>query len=104
MISKEQLDELETLHGRIAHVRSLREGEWEVVLKKPRRADYKMFRSQSHNAAQASDATEILVRKLVVYPSADEFMALLEEYPAIPEACSGAVGMLVGISAAADSK
>lgn len=104
MLTQEQIQELEVQHGRIAHVRSRTEGEWEVVLKKPKRSDYKMFRSQSHNSSQAADAQEILVRKMVVYPDADAFMAMLEEYPAIPEACTGAVALLTGLAAAADSK
>ena len=104
MLSQEQLQELEAQHGRIAHVRSRTEGEWEIVLKKPKRSDYKMYRTQSSNPRDLLDAQEILVRKMLVFPDADTFAAMLEEYPAIPEACTMAVVNLTGMAVAADSK
>lgn len=105
MINKEQLSELEATHKRIAHVQGKgTPTPWEVVLRKPTRAEYKHYRSQSNNPAQTADAQEILVRKLVVHPSAEAFDVMLEEWPGIAEACGNAISILAGFSAAADAK
>lgn len=88
-LTQQQLDELEATHGRIAHVRS-KQGEWEVVFRKPTRAEYKQYRARHHNPMQVADAQEILARQTVVYPSKEAFDALLEVWPAIPETASEA--------------
>jgi hypothetical protein len=99
------LKALETTHGDIAHVKGRKvEGEdgkssvpWEVVFRKPKRAEYKMFKSRLRDPRYASDAQEELSQRCVVYPSVDEYEALLEKYPAIPEAASEAFMALVGL-------
>lgn len=103
MLSKEEIEQLEATHKRIAVVRSV-DGEWCVVYKKPTRAQYKQFRSRNHDENQVADAAEQLARQLVVYPSPEAFDALLEEWPAIPEASSKALLRLMGMSTAPDSK
>jgi len=102
-ITQEELDKLEATHGRIAHLRG-KGGTWEIVLRKPNRAEYKQFRSRSNNPELAPDAQEQLARQCVVYPSRDAFDALLEEWPAIPEAASKAFSNLMGLAVEADSK
>lgn len=105
MIPKEKIEELESMHKRIAVLRGVGDPPaWEIVLRKPSRAEYKMFRAQIMNPAQAPDAQEILVRKCVVFPDAAGFDALLEDYPAIPEAASEAIKRLTGLGAAEDTK
>ena len=109
MISQEEIDKLETDHKRIAVVRSSEKDangqpEWAVVYKRPDRATYKLFRAQINNETLAPEATERLARKLVVYPSTDAFEALLEEWPAIPEASSKALLRLMGMQAEPDLK
>lgn len=105
MIPKEKIEELEATHKRIAVVRGNGDPPaWEIVMRKPTRAEYKMFRAQLTNPAQAPDAQEILVRKCVVYPDAAAFDAMLEDYPAIPEAVGDALRRLIGLGAAEDTK
>lgn len=100
-ITQEKLDELEVLHKRIAHVKgrpnAKGEPEWEVVYRKPKRAEYKMFRRNASNEQAKSEAQEILARQLVVYPELSAFDALLEDYPGIPEASSKAFVCLNGM-------
>jgi hypothetical protein len=109
-LSKDQLAELEEKHGRIAHVvgkavSSFREPakaptpSWEVVYRRPRRAEYKLFRANANNPARKADALEILARQCVVHPPPEAFDALLDEYPAIAEASSDALMDLTSMSA-----
>jgi len=96
MLSKEQLDQIEEKYKRVAHLKGKGEPPpWEMVLRKPTRAEYKMFRSQTHNPAQVADAQEMLVRKLCVFPV--DVDALIEEWPGIPEACGKAIQHLTGL-------
>ena len=109
MISAEDLAKLEADHKRVALVKSFDktpdgEPEWCVVYKKPNRGQYKQFRSRINNESLAPDATEQLARALVVYPSPEAFDALLEEWPAIPEASSKALLRLMGMAAEPDLK
>lgn len=106
-VTKEILDELEVKHKRIAHLKGKSDDgapPWEIVIRKPSRAEYKQYRAQSHNQATVADAQEILVRKIAVYPTGDALEALLDDWPAIPEACGKALGALTGLSAAEDVK
>lgn len=81
MLTKDQLDELEKAHEVIRHVVGL-DKKWEIVFKTPARKDFKQFRAQSQ---QTPDAQEILLKKCVVYPPADQFDALLDKFPGIAE-------------------
>lgn len=108
MLTQEQLDELETKHGRIAHIRGKTPAPtaknpspqcpWEVVFRKPKGTDYKYFRKLAHNPATVSDAQEWLARATVVYPSREAFDALLEDYPGIPEIAAKPLGELAGFA------
>lgn len=51
-----------------------------------------------HSSDQASEAQEYLARVCVVVPSREGFDTLLEDYPAIPEACAKAIGELTGFA------
>jgi hypothetical protein len=93
------LTELEAKHKRIGVVTHPDGKSWVVVLRKPTRAEYKMFRSNSNSPQKASDAQEIHCRSTVVYPPSKEaFDALLEEWPGIPEACGKTIIELAGMS------
>jgi hypothetical protein len=102
-LSQQQIDEFEAQHKRIAHLRG-KDDTWEVVFRKPTRAEYRRFKSQINDPTQQSDAAEQLARQLVVYPSREAFDALLEDWPAIPEAASKAFLALSGMNTEADGK
>jgi hypothetical protein len=99
LLSPEQIEELRKTHGRVAVVTG-KDDAWQVVYKKPSRADYKRFRAMSHRPEQASEAQEMLALKCVVHPSAEALDALLEDYPGIPEASGKALGELAGVTGA----
>ena len=103
MLTDEQLADLEAQHGRIARVRG-QSNTWEVVFRKPSRAEYKQFRGRVNNPQLAADAQEQLARQCVVHPSKEAFDALLEDWPAIPEAASKAFSALMGLAVDEDLK
>lgn len=108
-ITKEVLDSLREKHKRIAHIksaRSLEDGkpEWEFVIRSPKRSEYKQFRSQVHNESRKAEATEILVRQLVIFPTAEEFDALMEDWPALCDGCGGTLNALAGAEQVEEGK
>jgi hypothetical protein len=108
MLSKDQLSELETKYGRVAHVLGkwpngtppggTVEPPWECVFRKPNRAEYKRFRSMISNDSQRSDATEHLARACVVFPTREAFDALLEDWVSAADACGNALGEIAGLA------
>ncbi len=110
-ISAEKLAELDAKYGadKIAHVKAKRtrtegEGEatvtlpiWECVFRKPTRAEWKAYKRAVHDKAELPDAQENLARKCAVEPHHQEFDALLEDWPAIPEAAVKAFDVLLGM-------
>ena len=109
-ITTEVLDALREKHKRIAHVKSARTNgdgktpEWEFVIRSPKRSEYKQFRSQVHNEARKAEATEILVRQLVIYPTPGEFDALMEDWPALCDGCGGTLNALAGAEQVEEGK
>ena len=85
MLSPEQLNDLETKYTTTIHIKG-KSGKWEVVLRKPKRIEWKRVRSMMHNPQMVADAGETMLRICCVHPAGDALDALLEEYPAIPEA------------------
>lgn len=61
---------------------------WEIVIRKPERKDYKLFRSNAQRPEKRDMAQEILLRSCLVSPLLKDFDRLLDEYPGIPEAPS----------------
>lgn len=87
MLSAQDLDKLrEQNPNGIVHLVG-KDGRWECVFRSPTRGEYKMFRAAAHNSARVADANEALARQTVVHPpSREAFDALLDRFPAIPEA------------------
>lgn len=104
-VTQTLLDDLEAKHKRVAHLKGPGDPvPWEVVIRKPTRPEYKQFRAMSHNPSQVSEAQEVLIRKICVYPERDALDALLDDWPGIPESCGKAIASLAGISAQEDVK
>ena len=88
MLSKTDLDKYRAEHPRgIVHLIGKAQT-WECVFQIPTRNEYKMFRANSHNPSRVADANDTLAIQTVLYPEREAFQALLETYPAIPEAFS----------------
>ncbi len=105
MISEDQVKELETKHGRVAHLKGYGSPPpWELVLRKPSRQEYRAFRAKSHNPQTLPDAQEDLVRCCsVLPPRGPDLDALLEEWPGIPEAAGKAITRLTGMAVSDDN-
>ena len=109
-LTPEILAALREKHKRIAHIKSARtqaDGktpEWQFVIRSPKRSEYKQFRSQVHNEARKAEATEILVRQLVIHPSGDEFDVLMEDWPALCDGCGGTLNALAGAEQVEEGK
>lgn len=88
MLTKDDLDEFRTKYPQgIVHIVG-KDNRYECVFRAPTRSEYKMFRANAHNDTRKADANETLARQCVVHPSKDAFEALLDKFPAIPEALS----------------
>lgn len=86
MLTKDELDKLrEQNPGGIVHLVGAGD-RYECVFRTPTRAEYKMFRANLHNDARKADANEVLAMQVVVHPSREAFGALLDRFPAIPDA------------------
>jgi len=108
--TEEEIAALDAQYKRTAVVKAVRSnGEgpiWCVVLRKPSRPEYKLWRSQTHDEGLKADSQELLVRKLIVWPKLDAagIEALLDDWPGIPEACGQALLDLTGAAGKADVK
>lgn len=95
MLSKDELDKLRADHPQgIVHLigktlPGAREPAWECVFRAPNRNEYKMYRANAHNRDRVADAGDALAIQTNVYPGREAFQALIEKFPAIPEALTG---------------
>ena len=114
MLTQDNLEQLEAEYKRILHIVGA-DNAWEIVLRKPKRDEYKQFRSRTHNPAQVADAQEILCRNIIVavgnvmaLPNTPQnvqkvreaFNELLEDFPGVAEAAGveDALQALVGMA------
>jgi len=105
VVSKEKLEELEALHKRIGVVTHPDGKSWYVVLRKPKRAEYKLFRANSNNPQLQAEAQEKLFKCTCVVPATQpEIEALLDEWPGIPEACARMFIELAGMAGVEEGK
>lgn len=104
-LTKQQIDDLEATHKRVAVLRGKPEPgnagpSFEIVLRRPTRMEYKQFRAMAHDPVKKPEAQEQLAIKCCVYPaSREDFSAILDDWPGIPEAASKAIVALTGMEA-----
>jgi hypothetical protein len=100
MLTTDAIEELRAKYGRIHHhIDPLTDPPtYEVVFRKPSATEYKIFRSQLFNESSRDKAFEVLARKIVVHPSAEQFDALLTEWPGIAEQCAKPIQALAGVT------
>jgi hypothetical protein len=106
MLSEEQIKAYEAQHTDIAHVLGPRatptaEPAWELVMRRPKKGEYRRYKTELASDRTKVDANENLVRALVIFPDAMTFDKLLDKYPAIvdSEPVHKALGQFVGIEA-----
>jgi hypothetical protein len=113
MLTKEQLAEYEKQYPEMEHVKgppkkgSESEPQWEIVLKRPGRANYKRFKAKLHEGPlQKSEAMETLVKAALAYPSPEAFEALLETHYGICESkgVNVAIDRLCSMSSSDEAK
>lgn len=67
-----------------------------IVVKPPTKIQYKRFKDTATNEKKKAYATEDLVRDCLVFPSLEQFNALLEKRPALPDVFGAAVLNIAG--------
>ena len=100
-----KLEELEALHKRIGVVTHPDGKTWAVVLRKPTRNEYKLFKANANNPAATSESQERLFKATCVLPAGlPAIEVLLDDWPGIPEACSKTFSMLAGMTGIEEGK
>lgn len=103
--SAEAIASLEAKYGRIAVNSDPTGTQWCIIIRKPKRAEYREFRDTMGKPGASSSAQETLIKRTCVYvggfPNLD---ALLEEWPGAADACGGSVVQLVGLAAVEQGK
>jgi hypothetical protein len=105
VIPQAKLEALEAQWKRIGVVTHPDGKSWAVVLRKPTRSEYKLFKANANNPATTPEAQEKLFKATCVLPEGQPAIeALLEEWPGIPEACGKTFQMLAGMSGVEEGK
>ncbi len=93
-LTPEIIEQLKSEHGEISLVEGL---EHEIVVKCPTPGEYKRFRTLSAEKKTRDKGRDGLMTDCVVWPDAEEFMALTESRPGYPDTILNVVLDLAGI-------
>lgn len=90
MLSEEQVKEYESKHGDVVHCVGPRatptaEPAWELVMRRPKRAEYRFYKTNLQSDRTKVDANTILLSQCTVFPDPVALDALLEKFWAIPD-------------------
>ena len=98
IVPAEKQAELEAKWGTLSALRH-RSKPLAVILREPKRGEYKMWRAGIHDQRKKADAQETLFKQICVFPeSAMAVEALLDQWPAVPEACTDLIERLSGLT------
>jgi hypothetical protein len=78
--------------------------EFECMVKRPPRGEWKRFRAMSSDEAQRSEALEMLTKACIVHPPLPEFMKLLDQRPGLTEAIGAELVEVAGLVQGASTK
>jgi hypothetical protein len=85
-IEKEKLDDLKKTHGRVVHLSDTDEEDnsllWEAVFRVPTKREFDTYTAKN-DQGQGTKGLEQLARTIVIFPSREEFDALLEKFPGL---------------------
>lgn len=101
MLDASLVDRLKAEHGEVYLVRAAGA---EVVVRPPRRAEYRRFRALVMDESRRADALERLVRDCTVHPAPEELDDLLERKPALAEVVGAKLLELAGAQEEAEIK
>lgn len=99
MLTEDQLKDLESKFPGCARVVGPGEA-FEIIVRKPTRQEYRMWRTKVANPQTLPDASEELIRQCAVHPDRAGVEALFNEFPAIAESdgAQAAIKRLTGMS------
>lgn len=98
-ITDEQLKKLKADNpGESLHLLSNPDTDDHIVCKGPSEGEWKRFRATGPTALERIVAYRNLVTACLVYPSREEFSALLAERPALAETFAGELSEIAGVS------
>lgn len=104
IVSAEKQAELEAKYGELRALRHASKP-LAVVLREPRRAEYKMYRAGAINERTRPEAQETLFKQICVFPEgAAAIEQLLDAWPAAPEACTALIDKLAGLTGVEQGK
>ena len=95
------IDKLKSEHGECKLIKT---NNLEIVIRRPKRGEYKRFMRSVSSDRDKSDAIETLVKDCVVHPSLKEFDALLDMLPALCEELGEHVLEMAGLSGKAQAE
>ena len=91
--SEDTIQRLKAEHGELYE---LEVRGYAVLFRPPRRAEYRRFRALALDEQKRAEALERLTRDCVVWPTPEEFDALLERLPALGEVIGAKLVELAG--------
>jgi hypothetical protein len=103
--SKEETDKLQAAYGKVYLLEAKFEGvTYEVAVRRPRRAEYKAYRSAAFAPDKKEFAVETLLLDVLVSPSREEFDKMLDAFPAGTEVFGAKVVEMLGNNVEASAK
>ena len=104
LVSAEKQAELEAKYGELRAMRH-HSKPLAVILREPKRGEYKMYRAGATNERTKADAQETLFKQICVVPEGPAAVEqLLDQWPAAPEACSSMIEKLAGLTGVEQGK
>jgi hypothetical protein len=101
-LDEAKLAELQSQSKTKIHV--IKVGEKEIVLRQLDRMEYRKFKSDKDDERKRLDLAELLVMGHLVYPSAAEFEALLEDKPALVDILGAQLLSIAGLGESVEKK
>ena len=104
LVPADKQAELEGKHGELQALRH-RSKPLAVLLREPKRGEYKMWRAASHDPKKVADAQEVLFRQICVFPETPaEVEQLMDQWIGVAEASSEAIDRLTGLTGVIQGK
>jgi hypothetical protein len=99
LLSDEQVEAISDKHGGTVAHRIDPLGRWEIVIRQPTRAEFKLYKSDVSNEFTKLDADEALLRKILVYPEAKDAQdALFNQYIGLAEGTGEELAHITGMA------